>query len=87
MKTLNTANAFVQAGPGQLAGADHTTFLSGNDAGAKARVAEVLRSYGWQDILDLGDITTARGTEMYLPLWLRLWGIIGCPMFNVKVIR
>jgi hypothetical protein len=68
VKTLNTVNAYLMVGPGQVAGADHTIFLSGNDAGAKAQVADVLRSFGWKDILDLGDIATARGPEMYLPL-------------------
>ncbi|HEY8719968.1 MAG TPA: hypothetical protein VIM26_15410, partial [Pengzhenrongella sp.] len=39
------------------------------------------------DVIDLGDITTARGPEMYLPLWLRLWGAVGTGMFNIKVVR
>jgi hypothetical protein len=43
--------------------------------------------FGWQDVIDLGDITNARGTEMYLPLWLRLWGALGSGMFNVKVMK
>jgi hypothetical protein len=38
-------------------------------------------------VIDLGDITTARGTEMYLPLWLRLWGSLGTGIFNIKVVR
>lgn len=87
VKTLNTVNAYLMVGPGQLAGADHTIFLSGNDAAAKAKVADLLKSFGWKDILDLGDITTARGVEMYLPLWLRVWGALQAPMFNVKVVK
>lgn len=87
VKTLNTVNAHVMVGPARLAGADHTIFLSGNDAAAKAKVADLLRSFGWKDILDLGDITTARGPEMYLPIWLRLLGAVQTPMFNVKVVR
>ena len=63
VKSLNTVNALVMVNPGQLKGADHTIFLSGNDADAKSRVTELLRSFGWKDIIDLGDITTARGTE------------------------
>jgi 8-hydroxy-5-deazaflavin:NADPH oxidoreductase len=50
-------------------------------------VTAILRSFGWRDILDLGDITTARGTEMYLPLWLRLWGALGTGTFNISVVR
>ena len=48
---------------------------------------ELLRSLGWKDIIDLGDISTARGPEMYLPLWLRLWGAVGTGMLNVKVLK
>ena len=47
-------------------------FVSGNDAGAKQATTRLLGEFGWTDVIDLGDISTARGTEMYLPLWLRL---------------
>jgi hypothetical protein len=87
VKTLNTVNAHMMTAPAQLAGAEHTIFMSGNDAQAKAAVADLLRSFGWRDIVDLGDIATARGAEMYLPIWLRLWGALQTPMFNVKVVR
>lgn len=73
--------------PRSVAEGDHPIFLSGNDAGAKEAVAALLRSFGWRDIMDLGDITTARGQEMYLPLWLRLWGATRTPMLNVKIVR
>lgn len=87
VKTLNTVTARVMVDPRSVGGGEHTIFLSGNDAAAKASAAELLRSFGWKDILDLGDITTARGQEMYLPLWLRLWGATRTPMLNVKVVR
>ena len=87
VKTLNTTNARVMVNPAQVAGADHTIFMSGNDAEAKSRVAEFLKSFGWKDIIDLGDITSARGAEMLLPIWLRLWGALPTPMFNFKVVR
>jgi predicted dinucleotide-binding enzyme len=74
--------------PGQLAGGDHHVFVSGNDAAAKVRVVELLKSwFGWRQVIDLGDITTARGTEMILPLWVRLWGALGTPMLNFKIVR
>jgi 8-hydroxy-5-deazaflavin:NADPH oxidoreductase len=69
-----------------VAGGDHTTFLSGNDQQAKVQVRQLLESFGWRHIVDLGDITSARGTEMYVALWLRLWGALGTPMFNIKVV-
>jgi predicted dinucleotide-binding enzyme len=87
VKTLNTVTAAIMVAPEQLAGGEHTVFLSGNDPSAKSEVADLLRSFGWRDILDLGDISTARGTEMYLPLWLRLWGALQTPMLNIKVVR
>jgi len=87
VKTLNTMTAFVMADPSLVDDGDHTVFLCGNDEGAKAQVIEILRSFGWRDVIDLGDITSARGTESYLPLWLRLWGALQVPMFNIKVVR
>jgi len=87
VKTLNTVNAKVMVHPRQLDGGSHTIFVSGNDPQAKATVSELLRSFGWEDILDLGDITTARGAEMYLPLWLRLWGALGTGIINIQVVR
>lgn len=87
VKTLNTMNAYLMVGPRQLADGSHTVFVSGNDAAAKKIVTELLQSFGWQDIVDLGDITTARGTEMMLPIWVRIWGATNNPMFSFKLVR
>jgi 8-hydroxy-5-deazaflavin:NADPH oxidoreductase len=87
VKSLNTMNAHLMADPAQLAAADHAVFLSGNDAEAKKVVAGLLESFGHTDIIDLGDITTARGTEMLLPVWVRLYGALGTPMFQFKIVR
>lgn len=88
VKTLNTVNAELMVNPGRLGGGAHTMFLAGNDAGAKAQVRGLLvEGFGWRDILDLGDITMSRGTEMYLPLWVRMYGALGTPHFNVQVVR
>jgi predicted dinucleotide-binding enzyme len=74
--------------PAAVAGGDHSMFVCGNDADAKAKVTTWLGEwFGWRDVIDLGDITTARGTEMLLPIWLRLWGALGTPMFNFKIAR
>jgi 8-hydroxy-5-deazaflavin:NADPH oxidoreductase len=88
VKTLNTMNCAVMVDPASVPG-DHSVFVSGNDGGAKARVRELLGSFGWAEdqIIDLGDITTSRGTEMYLPLWIRLYGALGTGSFNIKVVR
>jgi hypothetical protein len=88
VKTLNTVTAFLMVNPAMVANGDHTMFVCGNDAAAKAQVTGWLQDwFGWKDVLDLGDITSARGTEMYLPIWLRLWGALGTGMFNIKVVR
>jgi predicted dinucleotide-binding enzyme len=88
VKTLNTINCQIMVDPGRFAGGDHDVFVSGNDSDAKARVGEILRAwFGWKSVIDLGDITTARGTESYLLLWLRLWGALKTGDFNVKVVR
>jgi len=87
VKTLNTMNAGVMADPASVAGGDHSVFVSGNDTDAKTVVAGLLADLGHRDIIDLGDITTARGTEMLLPIWLRLWGAFGNADFNFKIAR
>ncbi|CAN5266687.1 NAD(P)-binding domain-containing protein [soil metagenome] len=88
VKSLNTVNAFLMVDPGQLAGGDHTMFLCGNDASAKTEVTRILKEwFGWKDIVDLGDLTNARATEMYVVLWARLYGALQNPMFNVKLVR
>jgi len=86
VKALNTLNADLMARP-ELLSDPGTVFVSGNDGEAKATVTRLLTDFGHQDVLDLGDITTARGTEMLLPVWLRLWGALGSPAFNFKIVR
>ena len=88
VKTLNTVNAFLMIEPAQLAGGDHTMLVCGNDAAAKAQVTRLLKEgFGWKDVVDAGDITNARGTEMYVVLWARLFGALNTPMFNIKLVR
>jgi predicted dinucleotide-binding enzyme len=87
VKSLNTMNALLMADPRRLADGDHTVFVSGNDADAKRIVTELLRSFGHGDVIDLGDLSTARGTESLLPAWVRLYGVLGAPMFQFKIVR
>jgi predicted dinucleotide-binding enzyme len=88
VKTLNTVNAEVMTHPGRVPG-NHAVFVCGNDEAAKAEVSALLEAFGWpaDSIVDLGDITAARGTEMYLPLWLRLWQALGTSDFNIAICR
>lgn len=87
VKTLNTVNASLMVDPGKLAGGSHTVFVSGNDAEAKQVASDLLTEFGWTDILDLGDLSTARGTEMWLALWVRLMQVQGTAHFNLKIVR
>ncbi|MFJ5547474.1 NADPH-dependent F420 reductase [Streptomyces sp. NPDC093225] len=86
VKTLNTMTAAVMTDPARVPG-EHNVFVSGDDIGAKKTATELLLSFGWPaaSIIDLGDITTARGTEMLLPIWLRLWGALGHGEFNFHI--
>lgn len=86
VKTLNTMTATVMVDPGLVPG-EHDVFVSGNDSNAKAKVRELLQSFGWRSIIDLGDITSARGAEMVLPIWLRLMGALKSTVFNFHVAR
>ena len=86
VKTLNTCNCRVMVDPAR-AGRDHDVFVCGNDAEAKETVKALLRDFGWETIIDLGDITAARATEQLMPIWLRLYGIYGSADFNFKIVR
>ncbi len=87
VKALNTVNANVMVDPSIVPG-EHDVFVSGNDDEAKARVVELLKSFGWpaERILDLGDITAARGQELYVALWVRLMGVAGGATFNIHLV-
>jgi len=87
VKTLNTMNCDVMINPYLVPG-DHVVFVCGNEAAAKQEASECLTEwFGWKpkNIVDLGDISAARGTEMALPIWLRLWNTLGHGHFNFQI--
>jgi predicted dinucleotide-binding enzyme len=90
VKALNTVNCDIMVDPSRVRG-DHNLFICGNDANAKKEVAKYLNDwFAWKidNIIDVGDITAARGTEMMMPLWMRLFqGAIGHPHFNWQIVR
>jgi predicted dinucleotide-binding enzyme len=90
VKALNTVNCDIMVEPSRVPG-DHNLFICGNDANAKKEVSKHLNDwFGWKidNIMDVGDITAARGTEMMMPLWMRLFqGAIGHPHFNWHIVR
>lgn len=90
VKALNTVNCDIMIEPSRVPG-DHNLFICGNDPAAKKQVTQYLNDwFGWkpQNVIDLGSITAARGTEMMMPLWMRLLqGVVGHPHFNYQIIR
>ena len=87
VKTLNTITARVMVYPQEVADGDHHVFISGNDSDAKLQVIDLLRAFGWINIFDLGDLTTARGAEAYMLLWVRLFGSMNTGMINIKIMK
>jgi 8-hydroxy-5-deazaflavin:NADPH oxidoreductase len=88
VKALNTMWCGIMVNPAMINGGDHNTFISGNDTAAKETVKGILNQFGWanSNILDLGDITTARGTEMFLAIWIRIYGATNNGAFNIKIV-
>ena len=88
VKALNTMRADVMVAPDRLSGGDHDVFMAGDDAEAKDVVAGLLREFGWrpEHIRDLGLLEAARGLEMWLPLWLRIFLKQGDRLFNIRVV-
>jgi predicted dinucleotide-binding enzyme len=88
VKTLNTVNCYLMVDARSLADGEHDMFVAGNDAAAKAQVTGLLKSwFGWKHVTDIGDIAASRGTESYVALWVRLWGSLNTPNFNVRIVR
>ena len=89
VKTLNTMWCGLMINPRMIGDGNHINYLCGNDAEAKEKVRALLKTFGWKDeqLLDLGDITNARGTEAVLPIWLRVWGATKTGAFNFGIVR
>jgi predicted dinucleotide-binding enzyme len=87
VKTLNTVHVNVMVDPGRVPG-QHNIFVSGDDATAKKAAIHLLEELGWQktSVLDLGDIRTARGVEMYASLFFTLAGVLDTFDFNIAVV-
>jgi hypothetical protein len=87
VKALNTVTAAIMVDPGLIKG-EHDVFICGNDDGAKGKVKELLTGgFGWSLVHDLGDLTAARGQEMFVIFWVRVYGALQSPMFNFHLAR
>ncbi|HJT23098.1 MAG TPA: NAD(P)-binding domain-containing protein [bacterium] len=87
VKSLNTIAANLMVNPKALKGGDHTIFVAGNDKDAKAKVTDLLKSFGWTDVMDLGDIQAAHGPEMMMGMWVALYMSLKNGMIGVKIQR
>ena len=86
VKMFNTMANEVMVNPRKLRD-DSTIFVAGNDAAARQTAASLAADLGWTDVFDLGDLTAARGLEMFIPLWVRIFGQLGRAEFNIKLVR
>jgi predicted dinucleotide-binding enzyme len=87
VKALNTVTASVMVDPGSVGDGDTTIFAASDDAEARQVVVGLLRDLGWSDIVEFEGLQNARGLEMWLPLWVRLMGVLGTAQFNLKLVR
>lgn len=87
VKSLNTVTAALMVDASLLPG-EHVIYVAGNDADAKKQVTDILKNwFKWQAVVDVGDITSARATEMILPIWVRLYGTLQTPLFNFQIVK
>ncbi len=86
VKAFNTITSRIMVEPTLLKGT-HDLFICGNDAAAKKTVVGLATSLGWPRVADLGDLTRARGMEVYVLFWLANMFALGTPNFNIAVVR
>lgn len=88
VKTLNTMWAGLMVNPMMINNGDHTNFICGNSSEAKETVKQILKDLGWKEenILDLGDISSSRGMESWLPTWLRILNAKQSAAFNLRIV-
>ena len=67
VKAFNSVGAIRMIDPHYEQGTP-TMFLCGNDAGARAKVGEIVKQFGWEPF-DCGGITAARALEPLCILW------------------
>jgi 8-hydroxy-5-deazaflavin:NADPH oxidoreductase len=87
VKAFNTMSHAVMVNPASVPG-PHDLLVSGNDDAAKASVkAFASKEFGWQSVVDLGDISGSRAQEAYLILWMQLWKATGTHLINIHLAK
>lgn len=86
VKTLNTMNVSMMIDP---AVPNPTVYLSGNDTEAKNTVKALLKNLGWSEnnVLDLGGVETATGTEHAFYLFFGVFNALQSPKFTISIAR
>ncbi len=86
VKTMNTAAGKVFINPSSIG--PSSVFVSGNDTNAKMETKQLLKGMGWPEdsIVDLGDISTAKGPEHYFIMWSVLTEALGTTGLNINVV-
>jgi predicted dinucleotide-binding enzyme len=87
VKGFNTLTSDMMVAPEKVAG-EHNLFMAGDDD-AKQQFVATAGEFGWpaERIIDLGGIDAARGMEMFLALWVRLYQAVGDRFFNIAVLK
>jgi len=89
VKTFNTMWCGIMVDPNMVGNGNHVNYICGNDVKAKNATKSLIAQFGWKEecLLDLGDITNARGTEATLLIWLRVWGVTKTGAFNFGIVK
>ncbi|MFI9203006.1 NADPH-dependent F420 reductase [Streptomyces sp. NPDC053048] len=88
VKSFVTQEQATVVNPKAVGNGDHTMFVAGEDADARQQAIDLLKSYGWADVLDLGPLVCARGMEMYAHMHSAIGFALGFGThFGIKVVR
>ncbi len=69
VKAFNTISAFIMVNP-KLEEGNPDLVIAGNDSVAKKTVIDFARSFGWQNVIDIGDISQSYLLEAFAMLWI-----------------
>lgn len=90
VKGLNTVTANLMVNAALVNDGNHHLFICGNDIDAKNKVKHLLAdNFNWkpENILDFGDMKSARLTEAIIPFWVGAMQVLGTPMFNYMIVK
>lgn len=86
VKAFNTIGNTLFFHP-KLPGGPPDMFICGNDAAAKATVTQILHSFGWSSVVDIGGIEGARELESLCILWVKSALALGNWSMGFRLLR